>query len=182
MRSLTAIVILPAFITACSMQEIADTNQKISDGASGIMSSLRGHSDTSGNGMKSMPVSQSLKKESKSKSYTVAVDVDTAAARIKRHYKFMSSQELDSLRNSSNDGDWKAATEDDAHPVWEAMPGSYYKMGSDWNNNDHLDVEIEKNGSGSKLYITYSSASPERLSGTGVQKLMKEIHSVAIGE
>ena len=44
------------------------------------------------------------------------------------------------------------------------------------------DVEVEKNGSGSKLYITYSSASAERLSGSGVQKLMKEIHSVAIGE
>lgn len=84
--------------------------------------------------------------------------------------------------SSSNDGAWKAAAEDDAHPVWEAIPGSYYKMGSDWNDNDHLDVEIEKNGSGSKLYITYSSASAERLSGSGVQKLMKEIHSVAIGE
>ena len=171
MRSLTAILIIPVLVTACSMQEIADTNKKISDGASGITDVTT-----------PMHLPQSLKKESKSKNYTVAVDVDTAAARIKRHYKFMSSQELDSLRNSSNDWAWKAAAEDDAHPVWEAIPGSYYKMGSDWNDNDHLDVEIEKNGSGSKLYITYSSASAERLSGSGVQKLMKEIHSVAIGE
>lgn len=182
MRSLTAILIIPALVTACSMQEIADTNKKISDGASGIMNSLRGNSNPSTDVKTPMHLPQSLKKESKSKNYTVAVDVDTVAARIKRHYKFMSSHELDSLRNSYNDGAWKAAAEDDAHPVWEAMPGSYYKMGSDWNDNDHLDVEIEKNGSGSKLYITYSSVSSERLSGTGVQKLMKEIHSVAIGE
>ena len=182
MRSLTAILIIPALVTACSMQEIADTNKKISDGASGIMNSLRGNSNPSTDVTTPMHLPQSLKKESKSKNYSVAVDVDTAAARIKRHYKFMSSQELDSLRNSSNDGAWKAAAEDDAHPVWEAIPGSYYKMGSDWNDNDHLDVEVEKNGSGSKLYITYSSASAERLSGSGVQKLMKEIHSVAIGE
>ena len=31
MRSLTAILIIPALVTACSMQEIADTNKKISD-------------------------------------------------------------------------------------------------------------------------------------------------------
>ncbi|WP_409563702.1 hypothetical protein [Klebsiella pneumoniae] len=182
MRGFTTILVIPVLVTACSMQEIADTNKKISDGASGIMNSLRGNSNTSDNSMKPMTLPQSLKKESKSKGYIVAVDVDSAAARIKRHYKFMSSQELDSLRNSSNDGEWKAAAEDYAHPVWEAMPGSYYKMGSDWNDNDHLDVEIEKNGSGSKLYITYYSASSERLSGSGVQKLMKEIHSVALGE
>lgn len=146
MRSLTAILIIPALVTACSMQEIADTNNKISHGASGIMNSLRGNSNPSTDVTTPMHLPQSLKKESKSKNYTVAVDVDTAAARIKRHYKFMSSQELDSLRNSSNDGAWKAAAEDDAHPVWEAIPGSYYKMGSDWNDNDHLDVEIEKTG------------------------------------
>lgn len=40
-RSLTAILIIPALVTACSMQEIADTNNKISHGASGIMNSLR---------------------------------------------------------------------------------------------------------------------------------------------
>jgi hypothetical protein len=37
-------------------------------------------------------------------------------------------------------------------------------MGSDWNDNDHLDVEIEKTG-GSKLYITYSSASAVKAIG-----------------
>lgn len=49
MRSLTAILIIPALVTACSMQEIADTNKKISDGASGIMNSLRGNSKEGAN-------------------------------------------------------------------------------------------------------------------------------------
>lgn len=83
MRSLTAILIIPVLVTACSMQEIADTNKKISDGASGIMNSLRGNSNPSTDVTTPMHLPQSLKKESKSKNYTVAVDVDTAAARIK---------------------------------------------------------------------------------------------------
>ena len=75
--------------------------------------------------------------QSVDKTFSVPVDVDTAAARLKRHYKFISTQELEALRQAANDGDWKAAAEDDAHPVWDAMPGSYYKMGSDWNERDH---------------------------------------------
>ncbi|CGU00033.1 Uncharacterised protein [Salmonella enterica subsp. enterica serovar Typhi] len=62
MRGLTAILILPAFVTACSMQEIADINQKISDGVSGIMTYLRGNSNTSDNSMRPMTLAQLLKK------------------------------------------------------------------------------------------------------------------------
>ena len=95
--------------------------------------------------------------QSVDKTFSVPVDVDTAAARLKRHYKFISTQELEALRQAANDGDWKAAAEDDAHPVWDAMPGSYYKMGSDWNERDHRISKSRKTGpaAGSMLSIAH---------------------------
>lgn len=63
------------------------------------------------------------------------------------------------------------------------MPGSYYKMGSDWGDyDDHLTIELEKNGSGSRLFITYSSSSQKRLASSGLQDLMKNIKSSAEGK
>lgn len=60
MRSFGLAFILPVLLTACSMSEIAETNKKISDGASGLMSSLRG--DGSDNSSKVMTPRQSEKK------------------------------------------------------------------------------------------------------------------------
>lgn len=60
MKGLYTILILPVLVTACSMNDIATTNQKISGGASGIMNSLRGNS--SGNDEQRMKVSPSEKK------------------------------------------------------------------------------------------------------------------------
>ncbi|EPF7466521.1 hypothetical protein JY494_25140 [Serratia marcescens] len=181
MKGLYTILILPVLVTACSMNDIATTNQKISDGASGIMNSLRGNS--SGNDEQRMKVSPSEKKESTSKSYTVPVDVDTAAARIKRKFKFISNDELRLIREKNNDGEWTASAITDSNQEWDAMTGSYYKMGSDWGDyDDHLTIELEKNGSGSRIHITYSSSSKQRLASSGLQDLMQNIKNVAEGK
>ena len=181
MRSFSLAVILPVFLTACSMSEIAETNKKISDGASGLMSSLRG--EDSGNSSQVMTPRLSEKKESTSKSFKIPVDIDTAAARIKRKYKFLSNDELRSIRERNNDGAWVAGAITDSHHEWDSMPGSYYKMGSDWGDyDDHLTIELEKNGSGSRLLITYSSSSQKRLASTGLQDLMKKIKGSAEGQ
>jgi len=55
-------------------------------------------------------------------------------------------------------------------------------MGPDWNGRDHLDIEIEKNGAGSRLYVVYRSSSSQRLAGSGVTKLMNDVRAVAAGE
>lgn len=181
MRSFSLVVILPVFLTACSMSEIAETNKKISDGASGLMSSLRG--EDSGNSSQVMTPRLSEKKESTSKSFKIPVDIDTAAARIKRKYNFLSNDELRSIRERNNDGAWVAGAITDSHHEWDSMPGSYYKMGSDWGDyDDHLTIELEKNGSGSRLLITYSSSSQKRLASTGLQDLMKNIKGSAEGQ
>lgn len=49
------------------------------------------------------------------------------------------------------------------------MTGSYYKIGSDWDDYDvHLTIELEKNGSGSRIHITYSFSSKQRLASSGL--------------
>ncbi|KAF1370019.1 MULTISPECIES: hypothetical protein [Enterobacteriaceae] len=169
-------------LSGCATTDWAAINKQVSDTAANLTRTLGGSSSGESGGMQLMSPAGQQAMQSVDKTFSVPVDVDTAAARLKRHYKFISTQELETLRQSSNDGDWKAAAEDDAHPVWDAMPGSYYKMGSDWNGRDHLDIEIEKNGSGSRLYVVYRSSSSQRLAGSGVTKLMNDVRAVAAGE
>ncbi|WP_312479117.1 hypothetical protein [Kosakonia cowanii] len=169
-------------LSGCATTDWAAINKQVSDTAANLTRTLGGSSSAESGGMPLMSPAGQQAMQSVDKTFSVPVDVDTAAARLKRHYKFISTQELEALRQSSHDGDWKAAAEDDAHPVWDAMPGSYYKMGSDWNGRDHLDIEIEKNGSGSRLYVVYRSSSSQRLAGSGVTKLMNDVRAVAAGE
>lgn len=73
--------------------------------------------------------------------------MDTAAARLKRHYQFVSNDEMNTVRKNKIDGDLVASTMVEEGQEWEAMPGSYYKMGSDWGDqDDHLTIEVEKMG------------------------------------
>ena len=169
-------------LSGCATTDWAAINKQVSDTAANLTKTLGGNDSGESGGMPLMTPAGQQAMQSVDKTFSVPVDVDTAAARLKRHYKFISTQELEALRQAANDGDWKAAAEDDAHPVWDAMPGSYYKMGSDWNGRDHLDIEIEKNGSGSRLYVVYRSSSSQRLAGSGVTKLMNDVRAVAAGE
>lgn len=182
-KNMLIICIASMLTTACSMAEISAANKKVSDGASNIMNTLRGSSSGStDNGMRYLSPTQPSKKEAVSKQFEIPVDVDTAAARIKRNYGFVSNDEVDAIRNKSSTGAWTASSITENGQEWEAMPGSYYKMGSDWGDqDDHLTIEIEKNGVGSKLYITYKSASQKRLASDSLQQLMKNIKGVAEG-
>ncbi|NUU69133.1 hypothetical protein HQN64_23995 [Enterobacteriaceae bacterium BIT-l23] len=176
------IVTVSLLTTACTMEEISATNQKVSDGASSIMNTLRGGSSSADNGMPHLSRVQPSAKESASKSYEVPVDVDTAAARLKRYYKFVSDNELSAVRKNHADGDLVANAMVEEGQEWESMPGSYYKMGSGWGDqDDHLTIELEKNGVGSRLCITYKSASQKRLASDSLQQLMKNIRGVAEG-
>lgn len=124
-------------LSGCATTDWAAINKQVSDTAANLTKTLGGNDSGESGGMPLMSPAGQQAMQSVDKTFSVPVDVDTAAARLKRHYKFISTQELEALRQAANDGDWKAAAEDDAHPVWDAMPGSYYKMGSDWNGRDH---------------------------------------------
>ena len=169
-------------LTACSVDEIAAVNKQISDGAFALTGALRGNSSsTDSSGMPFLAQAQKPAAKSSTREYSVPVDIDTAAARLKRYYQFVSNDEVDAIRKKDRNGSWVAGAITDANQEWEAMPGSYYKMGNDWNEYDHLTIELEKNGAGSKLYITYKSPSDKRLNSEELKKLMLNIKGVAEG-
>ncbi|WP_127958537.1 hypothetical protein [Serratia microhaemolytica] len=181
-KKVLVIGLLSILTTACSMSEISEINKKVSDGAESLMNAFKsdnGSADKTASASSSQKVA---KKESTLKQYDIPVDVDTAAARLKRHYKFYSNEEVEAIRKKNTSGDWVASAITSNGQKWESMPGSYYKMGNNWGDyGDHLTIEVEKNGVGSRLYITYSSSSPQTLTGEGLKELMAEVKGVAEG-
>jgi len=183
-RMITSGVIC-ALLSGCAGTEFADINKNISDTAFSISKTLRGSdSDSmdSGNGMPVLTKASSSGGQSASKQFSVPVDIDTAAARLKRHYGYVSADEIERIRSKDRNSRWSAAAIEDAHPVWEAVPGSSYRMGGDVGDNDHMDIELEKNGSGTRLYVTYKSPTASHLTGSTFDNVMSQVRQVASGQ
>lgn len=54
---------------------------------------------------------------------------------------------MDFIRKKNTNSAWAASAITGNGQEWAAMPGSYYKMGSDWGDqDDHLTIEVEKMG------------------------------------
>lgn len=67
----------------------------------------------------------------------------------------------------------------------EVTPGSYYKMGADMGKRNppaHIVIELEKNGSGTHMYITYSASYSDTLTPEFVQEIFKTANDVAAGK
>ncbi|MDL4914894.1 MAG: hypothetical protein QRY16_14200 [Enterobacterales bacterium endosymbiont of Blomia tropicalis] len=168
-------------LAGCAGAGLGEWNQKISDAAH----SLAGRSG-SGSGDGGMPwmtrAGNTGPRQDVRHTYTLPVDVDTAAARLKSHYQFISSDELESLRWRDQHGDWSASAIDEARPVWSANKGSYYRMGQEWKGNDRLELEVVKSGAGSRLKVTYSSPEAPHLTDTYLGRLMTQLQQVAKGQ
>lgn len=181
-KKMLALCIVAMLTTACSMEEFSAANKKVSDGASDIMNTLRGNSGSTDIGMPHLSPSQPSKKESSSNKYDLPVDVDTAAARLKRHYQFSSNEEVDSIKKKNVNGTWIASAITGNGQEWDAMPGSYYKMGRNWGDGkDHITLEVEKNGVGSRIYIQFLSSNPQHLTESYLGDLFAQIKNVAEG-
>jgi hypothetical protein len=183
MKICPLMVCLLPLLGGCAGSDLVALNRNISDGAESITQTLRRSGADTGDGMPWLSPAQPAARQSVARKYALTTDVDTAAARLRRHYDFVTTEELNNLRNSSNDqGTWAASAVEDQHPVWEATPGSFYRMGSDWGGRDHLELTLEKNGAGSQMYITYASPKPSHLSGSDYEKMMGIFRKVAQGE
>lgn len=177
--------VICALLSGCAGTDFASINKNISDTAFSISNTLRGSdSDSmdSGNGMPVLTKASASGGKSASKEFSVPVDIDTAAARLKRHYGYVSAEEIERTRSRDRNSRWSAAAIEDAHPVWEAVPGSSYRMGSDVGNNDHMDIELEKNGSGTRVYVTYKSPVASHLTGSAFNNVMSQVRQVASGQ
>lgn len=183
-RMITSGVIC-ALLSGCAGTDFAGINKNISDTAFSISKTLRGSdadSMDSGNSMPVMTKASASGGKSASKQFSVPVDIDTAAARLKRHYGYVSADEIERIRSRDRNSRWSAAAIEDAHPVWEAVPGSAYSMGSDVGDNDHMDIELEKNGSGTRVYVTYKSPVASHLTGSAFNNVMSQVRQVASGQ
>ncbi|CAH6383528.1 hypothetical protein [Pantoea agglomerans] len=174
-----------ALLSGCASTDFASMNKNISDTAFSISKTLRGsNSDSmdSGNGMPVLTKASGSSGKSASKQFSVPVDIDTAAARLKRHYGYVSAEEVERIRSKDRNSRWSAAAIEDAHPVWEAVPGSSYRMGSDVGDNDHMEIELEKNGTGTRVYVTYKSPVASHLTGSAFNNVMTQVRQVASGQ
>ncbi|WP_052118535.1 hypothetical protein [Erwinia oleae] len=176
-----AIICAALLLSGCAGTDLAEWNQKISDAAHSLAS---GRVDNSGDGDMTWMTraGNTGPRQDVRYVYTLPVDVDTAAARLKSHYQFISSEELESLRKRDQYGDWSASSIDEARPVWSAAQGSYYKMGQEWKGYDRLVLEVEKSAAGSRLNVTYSSPDVSHLTDAYLGRLMKQLQLVATGQ
>ncbi|EFA4912246.1 hypothetical protein R5O67_04425 [Proteus mirabilis] len=161
-------------LTGCSVQEIAEWNQKISNLGHQVSNTMNG-------GMQ--------KREQREYDVVIPVDIDTAAARLRRYYGFEDvNAKIRALRQSGKESDQWVATaiaEESRGWEWEVTPGSYYKMGADMGKRNppaHIVIELEKNGSGTHMYITYSASYSDTLTPEFVQEIFKTANDVATGK
>ncbi len=176
-----AVVGIALLLSGCVGTELSEWNQKISDTAHSLAGGDK--SGTAGEDMPWMAKVTGGPRQTALHTYNLPVDVDTAAARLKSHYQFISSDELDSLRKRDQYGDWSAGSIDEARPVWSVNRGSYYKMGQEWKGKDRLELEVVKSGSGSTLLkVAYSSPDASHLADAYLEPLMTQLQQVAKGQ
>lgn len=128
-KKVLVVCIVSMFITACSMDELSSVNKKISDFGSSIAGNQSSQNES---GMPKLAPKVEASQDSTSKDLSIPVDVDTAAARLRRYYKFMTTDELNSIKIESTSARLAAAAIEEQRPEWSASAGSYYKMGRNW--------------------------------------------------
>jgi hypothetical protein len=117
-----------------------------------------------------------------SKTLTVKTDIDTAAIRLKRYYRFTSTDEITAAGNSGKGNSGWVASAMAEGTDWNAQPGSYYRMSRIWGTADHLTLEVSRERSNSQIIATYRSTDPAHLKEAWTQKLWAQIGPVAEGK
>lgn len=127
------------------------------------------------------PASAPEVRNSIAKTWTLPVDVDTAALRLKQHYSFSSDEDVAAARNSGQgNAGWSASAISEG-ASWVAQSGSYYRMSRNWAGNDRLTLEVRGNRQKSSITAIYISSSPEHLKKAWMARLWQQIPSVAGG-
>jgi hypothetical protein len=168
----------------CTGSDIAQWNKKVSDMSYELMGKKTGSNNDGG--LPTLSANNPVVNQKAARDFVVPVDVDTAAARVKRYYNFISSDVVNTLKGQGLDGGVKAASITQGGYVWDVQPGAYYKMGRNWGADegieDNILVELEKNGAGSRLYITFRSSDASHVTEAYTGKLFNQIKQVAEGK
>ncbi|EGT3611636.1 hypothetical protein FAP59_18825 [Morganella morganii] len=158
-------------LAGCSSQEIVGWNQKVSDFSSQLSKTMTGGRQ---------------ERSQKETHITVPVDIDTVASRLRRYYGFSDvNAKIAALQHGTMNDKWVAQAIAEEGHTFEASPGSYYKFGHKLGKNDPRDeviLELEKNGTGTQLYITYYSSFSGHLTDEYVNPLFNQMRDVASGK
>lgn len=164
--------LFPLYLLAgCSSHEIAQWNKKISDFSSQVSKTMTGGRQA---------------RSEKTTDITVPVDIDTAASRLRRYYGFSDvNAKIAALQHGTENDKWVALAIAEEGHTFESTPGSYYKFGHKLGKNEPRDeviLELEKNGTGTQLYITYYSSFSSHLTDEYVNPLFNQMRDVASGK
>lgn len=158
-------------LTGCSVQEISEWNQKISDLGHQVSNTMTGGKQ---------------ERSKKATDITIPVDIDTVASRLRRYYGFTDvNAQIAALQRGTVNDKWVAEAIISEEHTFEATPGSYYKFGRKLGNNnpqDEVILELEKNGAGTRVYVVYHSSFRGHLTEEYVDPLFKQIRDVASGK
>ncbi|CRY82387.1 Uncharacterised protein [Yersinia intermedia] len=180
------VVLSAALLGGCAGSDVAELNKTVSDMSYGLLSLGKKTDSSESGGLPTLSANRIVVDKKTSKEIEVPVDVDTAAARVKRYYNFTSSDVVNTLKGQGLEGGVKAAAITQGGYAWDAQPGSYYKMGRDWGADegieDNILIELEKNGSGSRLYVTFRSSEASHVTEAYTGDLFAEVKQVAEGK
>ncbi|MFF0901178.1 hypothetical protein [Proteus mirabilis] len=158
-------------LAGCSTQEIAEWNQKISNFDHQVSNTMTGGKQ---------------ERSKKVTDMTIPVDIDTVASRLRRYYGFTDvNAQIAALQRGTVNDKWVAEAITAEGHTFEATPGSYYKFGRKLGNNtpqDEVILELEKNGTGTLVYVVYHSSFSGHLTDDYVGPLFKQIRDVASGK
>lgn len=180
----TGVALSGLLLSGCTGSEIAEWNKKVSDASYGLMGKTADSNND--DGLPTLSANNPVVNQKAARDFVVPVDVDSAAARVKRYYNFISSDVVNTLKGQGIEGKTKAAAITQGGYAWDALPGSYYKMGRSWGADEGIEdqilIELEKNGAGSRMYITFRSSEASHVSEDYVGKLFTQIKEVAEGK
>jgi hypothetical protein len=180
------VVLSALLLGGCAGSDVATLNKKVSDISYNLLSLGKKSDANVGSDLPVLSKNSPVVDKEIARELEVPVDVDTAAARVKWYYNFTSSDVINTLNSQGIDGKVKAAAITQGGYAWDAQPGSYYKMGRDWGagegTEDNILIELEKNGTGSRMYIMFRSSEASHVTEAYTGKLFAEIKQVAEGK
>ncbi|CNI37563.1 Uncharacterised protein [Yersinia intermedia] len=180
------VVLSAGLLGGCASSDVAELNKKVSDMSYGLLSLGKKADSHESGGLPAMSKNSPVIDKKTARELEVPVDVDTAAARVKRYYNFTSSDVINTLNSQGLEGKVKVAAITQGGYAWDAQPGAYYKMGRDWGADegieDNILIELEKNGARSRMYITFRSSEASHVTEAYTGKLFAEVKQVAEGK
>jgi len=112
--------------------------------------------------------------------HLVPVDIDTAAARLKRYYNFTSDSEIVAARNGGKgNAGWVASAMAEG-TEWDAQPGAHYRMSRNWAVKDRLILELTRSGNHTIISGIYRSQDEKHLEVNWTKNLINQVQLVAL--